>query len=426
MAMVLLSTFLFLTSTLAQQENIILQAETDVTLGFAYFQERVFRSKGLWWVFYKLPATGVTTRIHLSYSYSSDGKTWSKPIPFADWGSEFAVTVNDGKIEYVRITMHEMLYRKGQLESEGAINWLDDEQKIDIEMAHGNRANIMVDSAQRAIITYGWGFEAYVTKNSATDGRWITQAGYPKLLGLFPSYGNGIVVDLASLSSNQFYVMYGYYVAPDITEGYEKTPLYGRILDSTTNTLGEEETITMDMLVFPSMVSHGNIVYIAFESQNRDELFMVRKGGEWSTSVLRSEYTFGTFPTLSLDHTTGYLYCVYFEVVSGMIIGGSGFANEIHYRVRQSSGWGEPKLLTGTTSNAGWREFEISLGPVMNGKLGFVWRSMDEKLGFAKVPLDRPIIVTPETEFWSINWRLLLPLGIFAVIVVLYVRKRRR
>jgi len=297
--------------------NLVEESNTSKATEYT-FQRKTFYANGRYWVFY-------VDENYLRFKTSTDGSTWSSAtsihaIAYND-GYEFSVWF-DGTyvhIAYVYLVYGlewTLFYRRGTPNSDGTITWSADDQ----EVYHGTSSvyyhipMISVDSAGHAwigVLYYNGSINSIypcVFKNANTDGTWSTADGFPYLLNSTADTGWGVIP--VPLTGGKVYVVYF----------RTKVRPAGRLYDGVN--WGDEE-IAADHEVNPwrpnclSAVGEGDNVHIVFNHYSSTGQIYYNKrvyGSGWGSDVLvQDSVPSDTYPTLSIDSSSGDLYCFWVD-----------------------------------------------------------------------------------------------------------------
>jgi len=280
----------------------VAQSDADEVIGFPY-QREVFYAAGLFWVFYSDGSDMV-------YRTSVDGVTWSEAtiIRSAPLGSHFSVWF-DGTYVHYTYAWTIVYYRRGVPNNDGTITWSADEQTVysgAVDDVH-RFPSLIVDSDGYAWIGVNWtdGVVRYpkVFKNSKKDGTWSTASGFPYQLTTDVSDWR---VGLVPLTGGKVYVIYC---------GSGELPR-GRLWDGG---WGDEETdlanYNIDRSFGFSAVGEGDDVHFVYNRETINQIRYNKRtyGTGWMASdlLVQDSVERDTVPALSINTTTGELYCFY-------------------------------------------------------------------------------------------------------------------
>jgi hypothetical protein len=284
----------------------IVGASTTFSATVAPNQRKTFYACGLFWAFY-------SNGSGLAYATSSDGLTWTSsgtPLGY-NYGDDYCLYFDGTYAQFAETeytTENNVYYERALPCSNGSLMWGPGNQVVQngIPGTLWYDLSITVDSSGRPWILYDDHMcqqGVYVTRSNTTDGTWTTDSGFPHLL-MNPSIGeeSGFLVPL---TNDKVYM-----------EWFANGPLEGVLYDGTA--FGSTETITQydaNAGVYVSAVAQGDNVDLAFlVNGSYDILFTVRNSTSWSNPTLiqpgnaTAEYS-DSAPVLSIDPTTGSLYC---------------------------------------------------------------------------------------------------------------------
>jgi len=194
----------------------LLQHVEDVTgfpISHSYGRKDFYDNvTGRFWKFY-------SDGTNMKYTSTLDGQTWDAPqiIRPTQSGFMFYVHVTNGTVHYVynsEGTGDDVNYRKGKLNSNGAITWIAPEQTaIDAGTTKKFYAcSVITDQAGYPYIVFGNRTNPNLKtlnliRSNNNDGTWLTTTGFPKQINENPD--SDLVSGVAlSLPSNEIYVIY--------------------------------------------------------------------------------------------------------------------------------------------------------------------------------------------------------------------------
>ena len=280
------------------------------------FQNKLFYANGLWWVFYD-------DNFNFKYVTSSDGITWSLPIIVLSSGSNgsYMDVEFDGTYIYYA---HDngttvMKFRRGAPLANGTITW-SALQNITLP-TNSTVKTVAVDSNGYYWISYVDANYPYVLKSSTKDGTWTNDIGFPyQLTATSGSYS----VALASLTNGKMYVLYG----------KQSTALKGKLWDG--SLWGTEESASSNIYNGStlSVVANGDDVHAVFQQVSTLNIKYIKRTystSSWSADeTVQASTASGSSPALSLDPTTGNLFCIW---------SGSPTANHLYYKKYVNGTW---------------------------------------------------------------------------------------
>lgn len=130
-----------------------------------------FYDENLLWVFYQ---DGAEANPSIYYRTSSDGETWSSPTLFRASVQRYSYEIwHDGTyIHYIAYVSGNILYRRGNPDSDGTIVWSATEQNTGLTVTD---SYLTVTTTGQAMIVYNIYPNADVVKNANSDGTWSTE-----------------------------------------------------------------------------------------------------------------------------------------------------------------------------------------------------------------------------------------------------------
>lgn len=285
-------------------------------------QQKVFYAKGLLWAFYH-DGTNIVYR-----TSDDDGDTWSSATTlFAlNVAAYFSLTVEDSGdyIHYARCgaDAHNLYYRKGQLNTDGTISWVESEQTIISDNSYVTDQVIVLDSNGYPWIGYS-GLYNYpdncpmVVASTTKDGTWTTKDGYPLQLD-----SNAALTTIVPLDNGRVYSLWHDWI--------EENYIYGKLYDgSSWGSLEQCSTSNASAANFTMFcaTSIGDDVHLVFLSSSNNVTYVKRAYGVgWgSEETVKSSVGSRSTPVITTDGSK--LYVVWC------------FGDLIYYRIKDGDSW---------------------------------------------------------------------------------------
>jgi len=286
----------------------VVGTSTKGTAVYYPFQRKGFYAAGRFWAFY-------SNGTNAYYESTTDPSDWSGTAtsigPCVD-GYDFSVCFDGTYVHYSRYYNYDLFYRRGTPISDGTITWSADEQTVHDGSVNDNYRYpcISVDSNGYAWVGVryynGTSYYPYVLKNVNNDGTWSTDFSYQ----LNTTSDASWVVQPVPLTSGKVYVVYGYY------HNLPRGKLY-------TGSWGSEETDLADYTIENDAfcaVAEGDNVHFVY---NRATTYQFRYnkrvyGTGWGVNDVLVQDSMGvsSIPALSIDTSTGNLYCFWLKAVT--------------------------------------------------------------------------------------------------------------
>ncbi len=255
-------------------------------------QRKSFFANGRFWVFY----TNIDEYYQSYFMYyktSADGINWGTATQVSVcYGNCFSIYFDGAYVHYAN-AWDGLCYRRGTPNADGTITWSTVQQRV-LSPASGP-TTICVDSNGYPFITYYNGSCYNVIKSSLNNGTWSTAPGFPYWLAS-SSWG----VCVVPMLSGKVYVVYA-------NGGY----IYGRMWNG--SAWGNQETAVGSGTAYYldlSVVTEGDTVHLVYVSYGFT-LYYVTRTSSWSSP--QNLHSWGIYayvvPSLSLDASTGDLYC---------------------------------------------------------------------------------------------------------------------
>jgi len=374
-------TLLQITPVYATAPNTV--GDCDSALATYYsFQRKTFYANTRFWVFWVNGTTNVL------YATSPDGVSWSSTTSvrastvYSGWA--FSVWFDGTYIHYAYADVSAIYYRRGTPNSDGSITWSATEQTVSDD-TNCDYPMITVDSNGYAWIGYTTTDARKVTKNANTDGTWTTTSGFPYTLIASTGY-----VSVVPLTAGKVYVVYS-------RAGYT---LKGKLW---TGSWGDEEATTTTVAgyaQFFSVVAHDDDVHIAFAGPSSTYSFIHVKrtyGVGWgSETTLWSQTSQESSPTLSINMTTGTLYC--FRTIGPV-------QNTVYYKKCVAGTWDTDATLWFTeTETISCNDKTSSFYQTQNNGVGLIYTTLTESpnhVRFAFLTEEEAQISWHHVETWN-------------------------
>ncbi|MCK4434473.1 hypothetical protein KAU92_03195, partial [Candidatus Bathyarchaeota archaeon] len=192
----------FLVEVKASSEGLLGEVE-DFALSFAC-QRKIFYAQGRHWVFYK-------NGTKIAFRTSTDGIIFNEEMLIADVDEDptnksacFAIWNNETHVTYVSAYFSSVKYRLGQLNSDGTITWVAEEQTAASESGTQlQRPNLRVDKYGCPWIIYNRlnttnnRRGCYVSKSQWNNGSWSTAPDFPYEMSDLSTYAyRGMLLEL--------------------------------------------------------------------------------------------------------------------------------------------------------------------------------------------------------------------------------------
>jgi len=355
-ALIILNIFtvclMFISSATATTPSTVATSSTSLATLEA-FQRKTFFAKGKYWVFY-------SNGINIEYKTSTDGSTWSSPtyVCPGGHGQSFTLWFDGTHIHYVKGPqgIGDMKYRRGEPHPDGTISWSAPEQ---IVLSPRNlyiyETYICVDSEGYPWIAYRWGHNGYRYPNCTTsrlnNGTWQTAPGFPYQLS--PISTGPWICSIVPLTQRKVYAVY-------LPGG----GVHGRLWNGTA--WENEELITtlvIERRFAHSVVAKDDDVHLVFLTIGTNDIVYFKRTYEhgWgSQETVQTSQTSTSYPVLSIDTTSGKLYCFW------------GTSDTIYSKKRVNEAWdstpttwiSEPNLIEETVT---------CFYQVWNARIGVIW-----------------------------------------------------
>jgi hypothetical protein len=299
-------------------------------------QRKTFYACGLFWAFY-------SNGSGLAYATSSDGLTWtSDGTPLGGiYGDDYCLYFDGTYAHFVEAeyeTESNVYYERALPCANGSLIWGPGGQvAVQASEAQWYCVMISVDTLGRPWIIYNDYLSAddcQVTRSSTTDGTWKTDAanGFP--FRFESNTENTQYADiLVPLTDNKMYI--GWY---DGAEDGSDSSLNGVLYNGTA--FGPVENIlpssyTVHGSIYVSTVNQNDSVHLVFLDNSYNIYYTMRNSTGWSNPTLIqpgneiAKYN-DSAPLLSIDETTGNLFCIW---------AGNPESQHIYYKKCTNGNW---------------------------------------------------------------------------------------
>jgi hypothetical protein len=321
-------------------------------------QRRMFYAENneLWTIFYAGYNTSGTCNC-LSYSFSSDGMNWTTDNIIMnggyDGGRFEAKYENRNSKDYVHILYCDenpdsaLMYRRGEIESDGDINWTDAEtiwQQDDWKVAP---QGIVVTESGYVFLQYqcqnwteygnNWvAQDQYITFSNKTDGTWEMYTGYPQKIWNATVNDNEYTIETSLVGINDTSV-YSILSQGYFSEGQETIkgrPLLNHVIQSIENATTH---YVKESRYFCSVSENGN-VHLVYHS-NTSEIYYCFRNRTTSTWTIQDELIdnapdASTFPVIGADLESNEIFVHWFKN-----------SEEAWFKMRNTSGWTDTRRM---------------------------------------------------------------------------------
>jgi hypothetical protein len=277
-------------------------------------QKKSFFAAGCFWVFYSNNSD--TSKGRFVYRSSTDGVTWSTEQTTINqaMGGGYCDSIwyNGTYVAIAQADATDIYYRRGKPNFNGTITWNAATQIVSTTYHSCRWPTITVDSNGYTWIgycDYSGGNKPSVIRSGNTDGTWgTTPEGFPYLLNSTIGLDNPRVV-VVNLTGGKILAEYMQDDATKLT--------YARVWNGSTWWGSEKETPTwLSSSWRVSMVPSGDNVYLVGEHAYSNYSIILTKYtytmASWSAFSNVSYCDYNSSPLLSIDYTTGDLYCFWF------------------------------------------------------------------------------------------------------------------
>jgi hypothetical protein len=290
-------------------------------------QRKTFYAVDRHWAFY-------SNNTHLLYTSSTNGINWTAPTVVKygiHYGLVFSVWLDGQYVHYayesIAYIYAWLMYRKGQLHSNGTITWITNEQTIaSMDYTYASPV-VSVDNNGYPWISYAWskyGSTCYpcVTRSALNNGSWVTALGFPYQLSSISANWRAAIIPLTGGKMLAIYAREG-----DTVKSRRWTGSSWSTEKATTSAIGGGNP-------FLSAVNQGDDVHLVFLKYATYDIIYTKysyTSDAWGTEVkVQNATTSSSAPVLSINRANNNLYCFW---------AGSPNASHIYYKKYSAGTW---------------------------------------------------------------------------------------